>query len=194
MNCRSRFVLCVAAILVAVPVFAQDHGDMDEQAMMEVWMKAATPGDVHAYLASFEGTWTVTSKIFMDPSQPPMEATGTAKNTMILGGRFLQDELESTMMGMPMQGLGITGYNNTTGQIEFTWMDNMGTMMMMGAGTIEGKTMTLFSTYMDPMMQKETTSRLVTVLLGPDEYTFTMYAAGGDEDMVMMEAHYTRKK
>jgi hypothetical protein len=123
-----------------------------------------------------------------------MEATGTAKNTMILGGRFLQDELESTMMGMPMQGLGITGYNNTTGQIEFTWMDNMGTMMMMGAGTIEGKTMTLFSTYMDPMMQKETTSRLVTVLLGPDEYTFTMYAAGGDEDMVMMEAHYTRKK
>jgi len=194
MTRRSRLLLfsSIALVFTAGPVLAQN--EMDEAAMMEAWQKASTPGDVHKYLASFAGNWNVTSKTYMDPGQPPMESTGTAKKTMILGGRFLQEELTATMMGMPMQGLGLTGYNNTTGKMEFTWMDNFGTMMMSGSGTLDGNTSTMMSTYMDPLMNKEAKAKLVTKLEGPDAYSFMMYEVRDGKDVLAMEAHYTRAK
>ena len=40
------------------------------------------------------------------------------------------EESEGEMMGMPVKGIGITGYNNMTQEYESYWIDNLGTGMI----------------------------------------------------------------
>ncbi|MGQ0667349.1 MAG: DUF1579 family protein, partial [Nitrospiraceae bacterium] len=42
---------------------------MDQQAMMELWKQAATPGEPHKLFATLAGTWTTTTKEWMEPGK-----------------------------------------------------------------------------------------------------------------------------
>src|SRR5262249_31476820 len=57
--------------------------------MEEAMAKYCTPGAQHQTLAKLEGKWTTSTKMWMDPGQPPTTSDGTAEFTMVLGGRFL---------------------------------------------------------------------------------------------------------
>ncbi|MGH9360841.1 MAG: DUF1579 family protein, partial [Thermoanaerobaculia bacterium] len=65
----------------------------------EAWMKVAAPGEAHKALEPMVGDWETHSKFIMSPEAPAMESKGTCKRTMILGGRFLQEELTGDFMG-----------------------------------------------------------------------------------------------
>ena len=54
---------------------------------------------------------------------------------MALGGRFLEERVQSSFMGQPFSGIGYTGYDNVKKKYVSTWMDNMGTMIMVMEGT-----------------------------------------------------------
>lgn len=66
--------------------------EMDPKAMMEVYQKLATPGEPHRLFATLAGSWTTTTKEWMEPGKPPTESTGTAEMKMLLDGRFLYQE------------------------------------------------------------------------------------------------------
>jgi len=53
------------------------------------------------------------------------------------------------MMGMPFEGIGINGYDNLKKKFVSTWIDNMGTMIVMSTGTFDPATKTF--TYMGEM-------------------------------------------
>jgi len=57
----------------------------EEKAMMDAMVKAATPGANHEMLGSLTGEWTFKNKMWMNPSAAPMESTGTASYSMLLG-------------------------------------------------------------------------------------------------------------
>ena len=110
-------IALLAAALFAVTAVADDKKPAaDEKAMMEAMMKQATPGPEHKKLEPLVGDWTYTAKFWMAPGAPPMEMAGDDKCTWIMDGRFLQDEVTGpAQAGMPpFQGLGLTGYDNTT--------------------------------------------------------------------------------
>jgi hypothetical protein len=121
-------VLCLLALalLAAGPALTQEGAQeeameapemsADEAAMMEAWMKAMTPGPQHQMLADTAGEWTFTIKSWMDPEAEPMVSEGTAHRTMELGGRVVEEVVESSMMGQPFEGIGRTGYDNLTGE------------------------------------------------------------------------------
>ena len=67
--------------------------------MMEVWKQLATPGEPHKLFATLAGSWTTTTKEWMEPGKPPTESTGTAEMKMLLDGRFLYQEYNAQMMG-----------------------------------------------------------------------------------------------
>jgi hypothetical protein len=80
-------ILCVA--LMVSPALAKDkkhEKPMDEKAMMELWKQAATPGEPHKLFATLAGSWTTTTKEWMEPGKPPMESTGTADMKMMMAG------------------------------------------------------------------------------------------------------------
>ena len=162
---------------------------------MEVYQKLGTPGAPHKLLAGMAGSWSTRIKTWMGPDSPPMESRGTSEQKMLLGGRFLQQEFTSEMMG-GYSGIGFTGYDNHTKKYVSTWMDSMSTGILFFEGTADagGKTITQKSRYNDPV-KGPAEWRSVTRIVDDNTEIFEMYNSvkGGKEEK-MMEITYTRKK
>ena len=182
--------------LLVVPVLAQEQKQQnaDEMAAM---MEAMKPGPHHQAMMKSVGNWTTTTKMWMQPGAPPEETTGTTTIESLMGGRFLMETNKSTMMGMPWEGRGIYGYDNTTKKHVGTWFDSFGTMMMSLEGTCDGtcKVVTMTSDYMDPSTKSMKKVKVVSKEVGPDENLTTIYdvAKDGTETKVM-EMTYKRTK
>lgn len=148
MRSTSLMLACLCTVIMTLPVFAKEKKSgkaMDPQAMMEVWKKAAMPGEPHKLFAGLAGSWTTQTKEWTEPGKPPSESTGTADMKMLLDGRFLYQEFNGTMMGQPFAGIGIDAYDNMTKKYVTAWMDSMGTgiFTMQGTASPDGKTITL---------------------------------------------------
>lgn len=191
-------LVALFVISLASPLMAKDKKSeqpMDQQAMMELWKKMATPGEPHKLFATLAGSWTTTSKEWMDPGKPPTESTGTAEIKMLLDGRFLYQEYTGQMMGQPFSGIGIDAYDNMTKKYVTAWLDSMGTgiFIMEGSASADGKTITLKGSHPEPGGGKMT-HRAVWKIVDNNNQTFDMYGAHhGGKETKMMEIVYTRK-
>ncbi len=163
---------------------------------MEMYAKLAAPGEPHEELARFDGEWDVVSKFWMAPGQEPMASTGASKNKMILGGRYSLQKYESTFMGKPFNGLGITGYDNVTKEYQSVWMDDMSTAIMFGTGKeLEDGSVEIVMKYTDPMDGKDKAMRSVSRWLEDGSTVFEMFGPGPDgKEYKTMEMVYSQKK
>lgn len=205
---KSRGIFTGVAILIAVAALAigaqetpkkttPAAGKMDEKAMMEMMAKYSTPGPEHKALEAWVGTWDTTAKMWMDPSAPPQESKGVAENKMALGGRFLEQSFEGTFMNQPFTGRGYVGYDLYKKQYVSTWMDTMGTMIVMATGTADasGKKVTMTGQMDDFMTGKKMDFKETATVIDPDHNVFEMWMPGPDGKMFKtLEIHYTRKK
>lgn len=195
---RMTTLLLTLGALVMLPALAgaqdaEQSGGMDPAAM-EAMIKAGTPGDQHRFLARMEGDWTLTNTMWMDPSQPPMKSEGTAKKTMILDGRYLQEEVTGEAMGMTFTGRGITGYDNTAGEFVGTWIDSMATGIAFFRGQREGDTMTSHGEYLDPVSKQTMKIRAVVRIVDEDLHVFEYYMTmPGTPEFKSMVIEYARK-
>ena len=197
---RSTFITatCLCMVLIALPVLAKDKKSakqMDPQAMMETYKQLGTPGEPHKLFASLAGSWTTTTKSWMEPGKPPMESTGSAEIKMLLDGRFLQQEFTGEMMGQPFSGVGIDAYDNLRKKYVTAWIDTMGTgiFMMEGTSSADGKTITLRGSHPE-LGGGRMSHRAVWKIVDANTQTFDMYGAHGHgKEMKMLEIAYTRK-
>ena len=190
---------CLALFVLASPLMAKDKKQakqMDQQAMMEVYQKLATPSEPHKLFATLAGSWTTTTKEWMEPGKPPTESTGTAEMKMLLDGRFLYQEFTGSMMGQPFSGVGIDAYDNMTKKYMTAWMDTMGTgiFMMEGTASADGKTITLKGSHPEPGGGRMT-HRAVWKIADGNTQTFDMYGTHhGGKEMKVLEITYSRKQ
>lgn len=189
-----------AAALFATSALAQEANKApamtpEQKAEMEVYMKAGTPGAPHQMLASTAGSYDLKIKSWHEPGAPPMEETGTATRTMILGGRVCVEDVTGTMMGSPYTGRGMTGYDNVTGKYWSIWMDSMSTGLMVSEGTCDAqKACTFTGSWNDPVKKGPVKARMTTRWTNPTTEVFEMYGPGKDgKEMKMMEITYTKK-
>ncbi len=189
----------VALLVCAVAHAAEAPPKMtaEQQAMMEKMTKAATPGPQHEMLKKMAGEWNAKVTSQMDPSQPPEVEQSTSTLTMLMDGRYCQEVTSGNMMGQPFSGMGLTGYDNVLGKYVSSWVDNMGTgiMMSVGAADASGKVITWIGTMSDPVTGKPSKSRMVTTIKDDDHHTFEMYGTppGGKKEMKMLTIEYSRK-
>ncbi len=204
MTSRLALVLALGLALVAIPALAAESKapqassmSSEEQAMMQKWMAFATPGDGHKALAAKVGVWNGTVKMWMAPGAPPAESTGTSTFEMILDGRYLQDTTEGTANGQPFHGRGLTAYDNLKKKYVATWIDNMGTGIMVAEGTYDPltKTFKYKSEAPDVVAGKYAPVRSVEKILSNDKWIMEMYGKAADgKEFRTMEITYTRKK
>lgn len=187
------FCLAAGAILAA-PLAAQEGASAEDAAMMGAMQKAATPGGQHAKLAEQAGTYKAAITMWMDPAAPPMETAGTAERKMILGGRVLEENFTSMMMGMPFEGLGHTGYDNVSGKYWSTWSDNMSTGLTVMEGTVDDSGMATFEgEASDPMTGGKAKMRIETRMENGREVNDFYMPGPGGEMMKTMEIVYVRQ-
>jgi hypothetical protein len=168
----------------------------DQKAMMDAWMKYATPGEMHKKMAAMEGSWTVKVSQWMAPGAPAEESTGTAEFKMILGGRYLSQTFAGTMMGQPFNGFGVSGYDNAKKASQSVWMDTVGTgiLEMAGNWSADG-TLTETGSMDDFMTGKPMSFKAVTHMTDNDHMHFEMWGSAPDGKMFKnLDIAYTRKK
>ena len=121
---------------------------IDSTTRMKAMIDYGTPGKMHELLASWNGTWVGETTFWEYEGATPQKSTSTAVNSMMVGGKYQSSKHTGNMMGMPFEGLSITGYDNATKQFVSTWIDNWSTGIMNMAGTWDEatKTMTLAGT------------------------------------------------
>jgi len=188
--------------LLATPSWADDKAPSDMsaemQAMMSAWEKAGTPGAQQAQLADhFAGTWTAKQSMWMDPAGEPMVGTGRAVSTAMFGGRHIRMEFEGEAMGEPFNGLGLTGYDNTLGRYYSSWIDSMGTGIMLAYGEYDAASTTYtFRTEMaDPMNPgSKIPMRNVIRIIDADHHVFDMHETHDGKEIRTMMIEYSRAK
>lgn len=174
---------------------AETTPPMDSAAMAKAWMQYSTPGDMHQWMASTDGVWSGEVKSWMAPDAPPSTAPVTITNKTIMGGRYQQSTYKSTMEGQPFEGMGMLAYDNTKKKFINTWVDNMGTGIMVMEGTMDQatKTMTLEGNMTDPTTGKDNHMREVMKFADDKTQTFEMYCDKDGKEMKMMEMTLTKK-
>ena len=197
-----RNLLAVTAIVTLVALASAQQGTKppemtpEQKAEMEAYMKAGTPGAPHQALAATAGKYDLRIRSWHEPGGPPMEDTGTATRTMLLGGRVLVEEVQSSMMGMPYTGQAMMGFDNVTGEYWSTWNDSMSTGIMVTEGTCDAgmKTCQFTGSWNDPVKKAPVKARMTTRWTSPTTEIFEMYGPARDgREMKMMEITYTKK-
>jgi hypothetical protein len=167
---------------------------MDSAAKMKAWMDYMTPGDPHKMLAASAGKWKTETTMWMEPGAPPMNSTGEATNSMILGGRYQRSVHKSSMMGQPFEGEALTGYDNAKKLYVSTWVDNMGTGIMQMEGTWDEatKSTNMKGSAKDPITGKETGMREVFRVVDDTHREMEMYSTVDGKESKVMEMKMTK--
>jgi hypothetical protein len=165
--------------------------------MMKKWKEIATPGEPHRKLDAFVGNWDVETKAWMEPGSEPTTSRGSCTYSWAVGGRFLKQDFKGEAMGMPIEGIGYTGYDNFEKKYVGIWLDNSTTAIFTLEGTMnkEGTVLTMYGK-MDEWMTGEIgkMEKYVFRILGKDKIVFEIHnPALGESTSKVIEMTFTRK-
>ncbi|MBA3832068.1 MAG: DUF1579 domain-containing protein [Chthoniobacterales bacterium] len=207
-------VAALAAAFIATPIFAAEPtpndtatspaGQAPDAEMMAKMMEMAKPGENQKLLGDRAGTWNYKLKFWMAPGAPPSESKGTAVTKSVFDGRYslmnVTGKMEmpgadGKMKSMLFKGMSVDGYDNVKQKFVSSWIDNMGTGIMMSEGTYDPGTKTFTYQAEEEMMPgMKTKVREVVKIVDKDHHTFEFYEDRGGQETKTMEIDYTRQK
>jgi hypothetical protein len=140
-------------------------------------MPANLQSTPHRFLAQLAGTWTGTSRTWLDPTTEPYEAPIQSSIQLLLEGRFAIYIYQTLMDGEAQHGMFTFGFNTTLEQYEASWVDsfhnNTAIMFCVGAATENG--FSVLGSYPDPTGGPDWDWRTDVVLVDYDHLTITAY-------------------
>ncbi len=172
---------------------------VDSATMWNAMMAYGTPGKMHEMMASWNGTWIGETTMWDYEGAAPKQSTGTAVNTMIMGGKYQSSKHTGNYGGMPFEGMSIMGYDNATKQFVSSWIDtwSTGIMNMTGNWDESTKTLTLTGTMPDICRPgKECSLKEVFTVIDDNTHNMVMYGPDSKtgKEFKMMEIKMSRKK
>ena len=192
---RWPMVMALGAILL-IPGSAISKGKTgSRQNAAPAKTDSTKPGAPHASLAKLAGDYTRVIKFIGQTGAAAAPSSGTAKISVVLGGRFILEESADTVFGRPVEGLRLYGYNNATKQYEMVRMYTMSTgmTMMKGTSTDGGKTIDYTGDTDTSADKMPLHARLRRV--NDDQFIVTLSTVGQDgRESAFQETDYTRKK
>lgn len=186
-----RSILCVVAFaFLSINATAQTREEMKK------WMDYMTPSDVQKMMATWDGEWNETITMWMAPGAPEQKMEASCVNKMILGGRYQESKHSGNFNGMPFEGIGTLAWDNGGKYFINTWIDNMGTGVVVMEGTWDDatKTINLKGKMTDPMTGKSATIRETVKIIDENKQEVTQYAEKDGKEFKSMQIVLTKKK
>jgi len=169
----------------------------DSKAIVKAMDAAMEPGDGQKRLDFMVGTFDVKVKVWIEPSKPPVESTGTAVATWVLGHRYIQQMVSGFIMGEAWSGIGYAGFDNVQGQYVACYMDSGSTGMEWYTGNMDpdGKSAKLTATIYDAITLKPTKLEMRLTMSPDGNHVTELWEADTSGKMFeSMELTYIRKK
>ncbi len=168
---------------------------LDSATQMKLWVAYATPGAAHKMMADEVGTWNCVMTFWEEPNGKPSKAISTAVVKMVLGGRYQETNYKGMMMGQPFDGKATLAYNNASKEYTTTFIDNMGTGMMVAIGKYDEatKSMDLKGDMVSPLNGKKTPYREVYTIVDAKTRKMEMYDTKDGSEYKSMEITMTKK-
>lgn len=166
---------------------------MEQNAMMDAWIKASSPCEEHAKLEPMVGSWDAQTSVWFGPGDP-MVTTGKVVKQWALDKRFLLQDYdgEETPMGR-FFGKGTLGYSNLAKRYESLWIDCMSTAMLFQTGNWDRDALVLVGDQHESISLGLVRVRSVTRIVSGDRHTFENFVTGPDgNEMRTLEVIYTR--
>jgi hypothetical protein len=220
-----RLLAVLVTALLVIPSFAQGQtpapatspavvnasqaattGQPSQAEMMAKMMEMMKLNDNHKLLGDLAGTWNYKVKFWMnpDPKAPPSESSGISVTKAIMGGRYYTTDVngmmkmpgaDGKMKDVPFKGMAFDGYDNVKQKFLNSWIDNMGTGILMAEGTYDAATKTFtYTAEMEMMPGMKQKVREMVKIVDKDHHTFEYYEDRGGQEAKTMEINYTRKK
>ena len=176
------------------------------QAMMQQMMELSKLNENHKLLGDLAGTWSYTVKMWMnpDPSAKPEEYKGTAVRKPMMDGRFYVLDVSGKMempgpdgkkKEMTFKGMSLEGYDNVKKKFINTWIDNMGTGIMMSEGSYDPATKTFtYTGEVEAIPGMKQKIREVIKVTDKEHHLLEWYEDRGGKEAKTMEIAYTRAK
>jgi len=170
---------------------------IDSAMMDKAWKESMALGEQHKMLAKGAGTWNGDVTMWMAPGGPPMKSKSTMVTTMTFNGLYQQSKHKGEIMGAPFEGQSTTGYDNTKKEFFSTWIDNMGSGILVTTGNWDdaNKTITLSGTMKNPANGLDCTFKEVYKMVDDNNQILEMYGPDPQtgKEFKTMEIKYTRK-
>jgi hypothetical protein len=125
--------LVVSAILAGLTIMAATPAMAQPAATQQLpsSTRLAMPGEKQAWFAPLVGDWNVEMLVYPAPGARPITSTQlTAKRELILGGRYLREELIGQFGGNASHRIMILGYNALDERFELVSVDTFEPGMM----------------------------------------------------------------
>ena len=169
----------------------------DSATMMKNWQDYMTPGPVHKMMAKWDGTWNGDVTMWMYPGAPEQKSKSTAVNKMIMNGLYQESTHTGNMMGMPFNGKSIVAYDIHKNEFMSTWIDNMGSgiMVLKGPWDEGTKTVTLKGTMTDAGTKGDVAVRETFKIIDDNNQEMEMFTMMPDgKEFKTMNIKFSRKK
>ncbi|WP_163409386.1 DUF1579 domain-containing protein [Flavobacterium ajazii] len=168
---------------------------IDSAAQMKAWTVYATPGAAHKLMAEEVGSWNCDMTFWSQPNGKAEKATSIANIQMVLGGRYQETNYQGNIMGQPFEGKSTLAYNNASKEYTTTFIDNMGTGMVVAMGKYDENTkaIELKGEMVDPVYGKKTPYREVYTIIDPNTRKIEMYDVKNGSEYKSMEIVMTKK-
>ncbi|MCK4660971.1 MAG: DUF1579 domain-containing protein [Phycisphaerae bacterium] len=168
----------------------------DSEALVDMWVRHAMPGEHHKLLRKMAGSWDMAIKYRMTAGDAAVESKGVAERKWILGNRFLLEEFDGGNLALPFQGLAIYGYDAFEQKYTSVWVDTTSTSITTNLGTCRDdcKVITFVGQHGDPWTGIKKRSRGVTRLIDENQHVLELYEPGSDgKEFKVLEIVYTRR-
>jgi len=126
-----------------------------------------------------------------------MKSSSTSVTKSLYGGLYQQTTHSGDMMGMPFEGMSTMGYDNLKKEYVSTWIDNMGSGIMMMTGQYDDASKKLSMSGTTKCMNgQDATMREVFTMTDDDHQILEMFGPDPQtgKEYKNMEIKYTRKK
>ena len=165
--------------------------------MMEKAQRWTKPGEHHKQMERFLGKWDIEVRMFMGEQATPPEK-GTAEVRWLMDGRWLESNWSGQMMGMPVRGHNIFGYDNFKMSYVMTMVSSFDTAMTHAEGdmTPDGKSLILYGTLDEYLTgEHDKMVKYAYRFISPDEMRLEIHDLPiGEVNAKVVEISYKRAK
>ena len=196
-SCKKEKVVVDETVVKTDTIQSIPETTPDSATVAKAWTDYATPSKAHEMLAKDTGTWDAEMTFWMPETPEPQKATSVATYKMILNGKYQEGVFKGDMWGMPFEGRGTTAYDNASKQFITTWIDNMGTGMLVSRGQYDetSKTITFSGAMVDPVTGKEKKVKEIITYIDDNTQKMEMFDIDANgKEFKNMEINSKRRK